>query len=147
MKVLLQKVTQASVTVDDQIVGSIGSGYLLFLGVVDGDTEEQGQWLAEKITKLRLFVGADQKMNDRSLLDVAGDILVISQFTLAADLSKGSRPDFTAAADPTVAEPLYEAFVDQLQTLGVQRVETGKFGAMMAVSLVNDGPCTLLLEK
>jgi len=147
MRLLLQKVSEASVSVDDQTVGQIGPGYLLFLGVMGGDTSAQAQLLAEKVTKLRLWPGEDGKINDRSLLDVGGDLLIISQFTLAGRLEKGNRPDYTQAAAPEEAEKLYEYFVEKLSELGVSRVEMGKFGAMMQVSLVNDGPVTLMLER
>ncbi|TSC58356.1 MAG: D-tyrosyl-tRNA(Tyr) deacylase [Candidatus Peregrinibacteria bacterium Greene0416_19] len=146
MKVLLQRVSSASVSIDGQTIGSVGQGYLLFLGVMEGDTEAQAQWLAEKVTKLRLFDSPDGKVNDRSILGVGGDILGVSQFTLAGDVGKGNRPDYTAAAKPSVAEPLYERFMQSLRGLGVARVETGRFGAHMRVELVNDGPVTLLLE-
>lgn len=147
VRLLLQKVSEASVSVDDQTVGQIGPGYLLFLGVMEGDTSAQAQLLAEKVTKLRLWTGEDGKINDRSLLDVGGDVLVISQFTLAGRLEKGNRPDYTQAAAPEEAEKLYEYFVEKLQSLGVARVETGEFGAMMQVALVNDGPVTLILDR
>ncbi|MCA9370938.1 MAG: D-tyrosyl-tRNA(Tyr) deacylase [Candidatus Peregrinibacteria bacterium] len=147
MRILLQKVTDASVAVHGDIVGQIGIGYLLFLGVLHGDTSAQAELLAEKIVKLRLFDGEDGKINDRSILDTNGEILVVSQFTLAGRTEKGNRPDYTQAADPESAGKLYEYFVRKLESLGVQRVETGEFGAHMDVMLHNDGPVTLILEK
>lgn len=147
MRLLLQRVRSASVSVDEKVIGQIKQGYLLFLGVMEGDTREQADWLAEKVTKLRLFEGTDGKINDLSLLDIGGGALVISQFTLAGDTKKGSRPDYTAAAKPDVAKPLYEHFIKALRSQGVTRVEAGEFGAYMMVTLENDGPVTLILER
>jgi D-aminoacyl-tRNA deacylase len=147
MRIVLQRVTSASVSVDKETVGSINRGFMLLLGVMEGDTEEQAMWLAEKITKLRLFDGEDGKINDRSILDIGGEILVISQFTLAGRTEKGNRPDYTKAAKPEAAEPLYEKFIDILRSLGIKNVAGGRFGAHMAVNLTNDGPVTLVLEK
>lgn len=147
MRVLLQKVSQASVTVDDSTIGAIEEGYLLFLGVMKGDTKSHADQLAEKISKLRLFEGKDGKINDLSILDVQGAALVVSQFTLAGRTEKGNRPDYTHAAPPEDAEELYEYFVDSLHRTGISAVETGTFGAMMNVDLTNKGPVTLLLEK
>ncbi|KKW38687.1 MAG: D-tyrosyl-tRNA(Tyr) deacylase [Candidatus Peribacteria bacterium GW2011_GWC2_54_8] len=118
---------------------------MLLLGVMTGDTEEQAAWLAEKILKLRLFDGADGKINDRSITDIGGGILVVSQFTLAGNLEKGNRPDFLRAAPPDEARKLYAFFVERLRGSGLT-VEIGAFGEMMQVSLVNEGPCTILLE-
>ena len=147
MRLLLQRVTAASVTVDGKTVGSIGRGHLLFLGIMHGDTDEQGKWLAEKVIKLRLFDGEDGTINDRSVLDIGGEILVVSQFTLAGKAEKGNRPDYTGAAKPDEAKKLYESFVAYLRNLGIKKVETGVFGAHMMVELVNDGPVTLVLER
>jgi D-aminoacyl-tRNA deacylase len=147
VRIVLQKVSSAAVSVDESVIGSIGEGYLLFLGVMEGDTDEQAQQLAEKIIKLRLFDGEDGKINDKSILDIGGGILVISQFTLAGKTEKGSRPDYTAAMEPAEAKRLYERFIDILSELGVQTVASGSFGAHMDVELVNDGPVTLILEK
>ncbi|MDA0375885.1 MAG: D-aminoacyl-tRNA deacylase [bacterium] len=147
MKVLLQKVTTASVTVDSELVGQIGVGYLLFIGIVRGDTSAQAELIAEKIVKIRLFDGPDGKINDTSILDAEGSILVISQFTLAGRLEKGNRPDYSQAALPEDAKVLYEYFIRKLEQLGVEKVESGEFGAYMEVSLVNDGPVTLIVEK
>ncbi len=145
MRVLLQRVKEASVTVDEEIVGSIDAGYLLLVGVTHEDTEAEVNWLADKVAGLRVFEDADEKMN-LSIQDIAGKVLSVSQFTLYGDTLKGRRPAFTQAAKPDVAETLYEKFNDRLRTHGLV-VETGKFGAMMDVALVNDGPVTLMLEK
>ncbi|WP_445001892.1 D-aminoacyl-tRNA deacylase [Exiguobacterium alkaliphilum] len=145
MRVLLQRVKQASVTVDDRIVGAIDAGYLLLVGVTHEDTEAEVNWLADKVAGLRVFEDADEKMN-LSIQDVAGKVLSVSQFTLYGDTQKGRRPAFTQAAKPDIAETLYEKFNDRLRTHGLV-VETGRFGAMMDVALVNDGPVTLMLEK
>jgi len=147
MRIVLQRVKEASVTVDGRAVGRIGQGYLLLLCIMKGDTSLQAQWLAEKIVKLRLFDSSAGKVNDRSLLDVGGAALVVSQFTLAGDIARGNRPDYTAAADPAEANILYAYFLRKLREFGVAQVECGVFGAMMDVSLINDGPVTLVLEK
>ena len=146
MRVVLQRVLEASVSVEGTVCGSVGRGYMLLLGVMNEDTAQQAEWLAEKILKLRLFDGDDGKINDQSIADIGGGILVISQFTLAGNLEKGNRPDFVRAAAPDRAKKLYEFFVEQLRRSGLA-VETGEFGAMMHVSLVNEGPCTILLER
>lgn len=147
MRIVLQKVSEASVTVDGEVIGQIKQGYLLFLGILEGDTSAQAELLAEKIVKLRLFDGENGKINDQSILDICGEILVVSQFTLAGRTEKGNRPDYTLAADPDSARQLYEYFIRKLESFGVQRVETGEFGAMMDVWLRNDGPVTLILER
>lgn len=145
MKVLLQRVSQASVQVDGSCVGSCGRGLLLLLGVTHADTAVAAAFLADKCVNLRIFPDDDGKMN-RSLLDIGGEVLLISQFTLYGDARKGRRPSFTEAAPPALAEPLYQRFADCLRAEGIN-VATGRFGAEMSVSLVNDGPVTLLLEK
>lgn len=147
MKIILQKVTEASVTVSDEIVGQIGQGYLLFIGIISGDTSAQAALLAEKIAKIRLFDSERGKINDHSIVDIQGEILVVSQFTLAGSVEKGNRPDYSAAATPDDAKVLYEYFVRKLSEFGVQKVETGEFGEYMDVSLINDGPVTLVLER
>lgn len=147
MRLVLQRVKESSVSVDGSVIGSIGAGYLILLCVMKGDTSLQAQWLAEKVAKLRLFDAPDGKVNDRSLLDIGGAILVVSQFTLAGDIAKGNRPDYTAAAGPEEAKILYEYFMKKLKELGVAKVEGGEFGAEMSVRIVNDGPVTLVLEK
>ena len=145
MRVLLQRVSRAEVRVGGRVTGAIGTGFLLLVGLTHTDTEAQVQWMAEKVTGLRLFGDADGKMN-LGLEDVGGALLVVSQFTLYGDAAKGRRPSFIDAARPEQAIPLYERFVAMLRERGV-RVETGEFGAMMDVELVNDGPVTLWLER
>ncbi len=145
MKVLIQKVLSASVTVDNQKVSEIGKGFLLFIGVEKNDDTAQADYLAKKISNLRIFEDENNKMN-LSIKDVGGEILAVSQFTLAADLSRGNRPGFETAAHPDEAKPVYEYFVKQLQALGFS-VKTGIFQADMKVALINDGPCTFVLQK
>lgn len=145
MRVLLQRVQRALVSVDAAVVGAIGPGLLLFVGVGEGDTEEQSTYLASKVVHLRIFPDESGRMN-RSLLDAGGEALVVSQFTLFADARKGRRPSFVQAAGPDLAVPLLEHFVGQLEDFGVT-VEQGEFGAMMAVELVNDGPVTIWLDS
>jgi D-aminoacyl-tRNA deacylase len=145
MRILLQRVSRASVTVDARVTGQIDRGYLLLVGITHTDTAETIQWMADKIVGLRVFTDADDKMN-LALADVGGAVLVVSQFTLYGDASKGRRPSFIDAARPEIAIPLYESFIAALRAAGVQ-VETGIFGAMMQVELVNDGPVTLWLER
>ena len=144
MRAVLQRVSRASVTIDGEVVGSIGRGLLVLLGITHADTTAGARWLAEKVIGLRIFNDADGKMN-LTLTDVGGAVLVVSQFTLYGDAQKGRRPSFIAAARPEQAIPLYEAFVNGIKALGVP-CETGRFGAMMDVELVNDGPVTLILE-
>lgn len=146
MKLLLQRVTQASVSVDERVISSIGPGYLLLLGVEQGDTSAQAQLLTQKVCKLRLFDSESGKINDRSIIDMNGEVLVVSQFTLAGSTDKGSRPDYTKAAPPEEAQVLYEYFINQFSAAGI-RVAAGQFGAYMQVELINDGPVTLLLER
>lgn len=145
MKILVQKVLNASVTVNQQLVSQIGQGFLLFIGVEKGDVKAQADFLAKKIANLRIFEDENNKMN-LSIQDVKGEILAVSQFTLAADLSRGNRPGFESAARPEEAKPLYEYFVKQLQSYNLP-VQTGIFQADMKVALVNDGPCTFILQK
>jgi D-tyrosyl-tRNA(Tyr) deacylase len=145
MRVVLQRVSRAAVRVDGTTTGAIGRGFVVLAGFAPSDTEATLAWMAEKVAGLRLFGDADGKMN-LPLSEVAGGVLVISQFTLYGDVAKGRRPSFIAAAPPAVAEPLYERFVALLRALGLT-VETGRFGAMMDVELVNDGPVTLVLER
>jgi D-tyrosyl-tRNA(Tyr) deacylase len=146
VRAVMQRVTSASVTIDGRIVGSCGPGLLVLLGVADGDGPAEADRLAGKVARLRLFENADGRF-DRSVLDAGGEVLVVSQFTLIADSrrQKGTRPDFSGAARPEVAEPLYERFCRALRDLGVP-VETGIFGARMQVELVNDGPVTVILD-
>ncbi|XKH50978.1 D-tyrosyl-tRNA(Tyr) deacylase [Chryseomicrobium palamuruense] len=145
MRIVLQRSKAASVTVDGEVVGEITHGYTLLVGITHEDTKQQADWLAAKIAGLRLFEDEEGKMN-RSLDEVAGQILSVSQFTLYGDSRKGRRPSFIEAARPEVAEPLWLYFNDQLRSHGFE-VQTGVFGAMMDVSLINDGPVTLILEK
>lgn len=145
MRVVLQRVSSASVTIEGRAVGSIGRGFLVLVGFSPTDSDEQLDWMADKIAGLRLFADAEGRMN-RSLGNVGGAVLVVSQFTLYGDARKGRRPSFTDAAPPELAEPLYERFAGALRERGVA-VETGEFGAMMDVALVNDGPVTLILER
>jgi D-tyrosyl-tRNA(Tyr) deacylase len=145
MRVLLQRVSRAEVRVDGRITGRIARGYLLLLGVSGSDDGSHAEWMAEKVAGLRLFADEQGKMN-LSLADIGGAVLVVSQFTLYGDASRGRRPSFVEAARPEQAEPLYEAFTNLLRAKGLE-VETGEFGAMMEVELVNDGPVTLWIER
>ncbi|MGE0199683.1 MAG: D-aminoacyl-tRNA deacylase [Candidatus Melainabacteria bacterium] len=147
MKCVIQRVQEARVVVDDATVGEIGAGMLVLVGFERGDTEASLAYPVDKLGKLRIFADEDGKMN-RSVQDVGGRVLVVSQFTLAGDCRKGTRPGFDGALPPQEARALYAQFVEQLQhTLGAQNVATGQFGAHMAVSLINDGPVTFLLEN
>ncbi len=145
MRVLLQRVSRAAVRVGDRTTGAIDRGFVLLVGFTHADTEANATWMAEKVAGLRLFADADDKMN-LALHDVGGAVLVVSQFTLYGDAQKGRRPSFVDAARPEQAIPLYERFVALLRERGL-RVETGEFGAMMDVELVNEGPVTLWLER
>jgi D-tyrosyl-tRNA(Tyr) deacylase len=145
MRIVLQRVREASVTIDGGVVGAIGKGFLLLVGFAPGDTEAEVVWLADKVAGLRLFADAEGKMN-LDLSAVGGEVLVVSQFTLYGDAAKGRRPSFIGAARPEEAIPLYERFVSTLRELGLT-VATGRFGAEMQVALINDGPVTLLLER
>jgi len=145
VKIVLQRVKQAAVEVNKQTVGQISKGVCLLIGVEKGDTEEETLYLAHKITELRIFPDEEGKMN-LSLLDILGEVLAVSQFTLAASLKKGRRPSFDNAEDPERAERLFRFFVDMIKEKGI-KVETGVFGALMDVRLVNDGPVTFILEK
>lgn len=146
MRIVLQRVSRASVTIDGEVVGRVGRGFLLLVGFREGDDEETLRWMAEKVVGLRLFNDEAGKMN-LGLEDVGGGLLVVSQFTLYGDTRRGRRPSFIEAAPPEVAIPLYDRFVELLRRLLPGRVETGEFGAMMEVELVNDGPVTLILER
>ena len=145
MKAVIQRVSSASVVVEGKTLGAIDQGYLILLGVHESDTEHEADLLAKKVASLRIFEDEDEKMN-LSLLDIGAGVLVISQFTLLANTKKGNRPSFIEAARPEQAIPLYERFMAQLKENGVQDVQCGEFGADMAVSLVNDGPVTILLD-
>ncbi len=145
MRVVLQRVSYGAVRVEGEIVGAIERGFVILVGVGHADGDDQAQWLARKIAGLRVFEDADGKFN-RSLLDVGGGCLVVSQFTLYADARKGRRPSFTDAALPEIAEPLIERFAAMLCQAGIERVEMGVFGALMQVEIHNDGPVTILLD-
>jgi D-tyrosyl-tRNA(Tyr) deacylase len=145
MRAVIQRIKEGSVTVDDREVARSGTGLLVLLGVNRGDTETDVQYMADTVSRLRIFEDAEGKMN-RSLIEIGGEMLVVSQFTLYGDCRKGRRPSFTEAAPPDLAESLYERFVSFVKEKGL-RVGTGRFGAAMAVSLVNDGPVTLILES
>lgn len=145
MRVVLQRVTSATVKIDGAVTGEIGPGLVLLLGIAKGDGPEDVEYVVNKCAGLRIF-GDDQGKMNRSLLDVGGEVLAISQFTLFGDTRKGRRPSFESAAPPERAEPLYELAVERLREQGI-RVATGRFGAFMEVSLVNDGPVTLTVES
>ncbi len=144
MRALIQRISEASVSVDGEAIGRSGPGLLILVCAMQGDTEDKPAQLAAKISKLRIFKDEAGKMN-RSIVDIGGSALVVSQFTLAADTSRGNRPGFSAAAAPADGERLYEAFAGEMGKLGIA-TETGRFGADMAVSLVNDGPVTIWVE-
>ena len=146
MRLVLQRVKNASVTVGDERVSEIGAGLLLLVGVAVNDAEAQADWLAEKISGLRIFNDGEGKMN-LSVRDVEGEVLAVSQFTLLADTRKGKRPSFVHAAPPEEAERLFDYFCERLREAGAAPVKTGVFGAMMDVALVNDGPVTIILER
>ncbi len=145
MRAVVQRVSEAAVRVDGEVVGAIGPGLLVLLAVAPEDGEAQVRWLADKVANLRVHADGQGRMN-RSLLDVGGGALVVSQFTLYGDCRRGRRPSFVGAARPEHAEPLVTRFAARLRDLGVAPVETGVFGAHMAVSLVNDGPVTLVVD-
>lgn len=144
MRALLQRVSEASVRVDDQVIGQIGPGLLILVCAMQGDDDQKSALLAQKVSKLRIFADEAGKMN-KSVLDVGGSALVVSQFTLAGDTSRGNRPGFSQAAPPDEGRALYEAFQRDLSALGIP-IATGQFGADMKVSLINDGPVTLWLD-
>ena len=145
MKVVIQRVSRASVTIDQEVKSSIGKGMLVLLGVADGDTQEDAQWLAKKIAALRIFDDSNGVMNE-NITTVGGEVLVVSQFTLLASYKKGNRPSWIHAAEHSVSIPLYEYFCEQLSTLMDTKVQTGEFGADMKVELVNDGPVTICMD-
>lgn len=146
MRIVLQRVKSASVTVGRERISEINSGLLLLVGVGVGDTETEADWLAEKISGLRVFEDEEGKMN-RGVREVGGEVLAVSQFTLMADTRKGKRPSFVKAAAPEKAEPIFDHFCEKLRETGVETVKKGRFGAMMDVSLTNDGPVTIVLER
>lgn len=144
MKVLIQRVKKASVTIDNNLYSSINNGILALVGIEKGDTQGEVQKLAKKIVNLRIFPDENDKMN-RSIIDIRGEMLIVSQFTLCGDCKKGTRPSFDKSASPEDANKLYEDFIKEVQTYGIQ-TGTGQFGAMMDVELINDGPVTFMLE-
>ena len=144
MLALLQRVCEASVTVDSAVIGQIDKGLMVLVCAEKGDTEDQARKLAQKLLRYRVFSDENGKMN-RSVKDVVGDVLLVSQFTLAADTNSGNRPSFTSAADPETGRRLYEVFVDEVRLSGL-KTQTGRFGADMKVALINDGPVTFLLK-
>jgi len=146
VRVVLQRVKSASVTIDGERISEIGQGLLLLVGVAGGDGEEEADWLADKVAGLRIMGDVEKKMN-LSVRDVGGEILAVSQFTLLADTRKGKRPSFVRAAPPDEAEKLFDYFCERLREAGAGPVKTGSFGAMMDVALVNDGPVTIVLER
>jgi D-aminoacyl-tRNA deacylase len=145
MRAILQRVSEARVEIDGETVGEIGRGLLVLLGVAKSDTAEQARWLADKTVSLRIFNDAEGKMN-KDVAEVGGAILVVSQFTLYGDCSKGRRPSFIDAAPPETAIPLYEGFINAIKAHGIPTA-SGRFGAMMQVQLINDGPVTLILDS
>lgn len=146
MRVVIQRVTSSQVTVDGEVIGTIGRGLNLLVGIADTDTDTELDWMVQKCLDLRLFADDETGRFAKSVRDINGELLVISQFTLYGDCRKGRRPSFDRAANPTTAELLYDRFVAKLKASGL-RVETGQFGAMMQVTIVNDGPVTILLER
>ena len=146
MRVVLQRVKNASVAVGGERISEIGPGLLLLVGVAAGDGEDEADWLAKKVAGLCVVADEEGRMN-RSVVESGGGILAVSQFTLLGDARKGRRPSFVGAAPPEVAEPLFDLFCEKLRENGVRAVETGRFGAMMDVALVNDGPVTIVLER
>jgi D-tyrosyl-tRNA(Tyr) deacylase len=146
LRIVLQRVKEASVTVAGEKISSIGPGLLLLVGVAGNDGEPEADWLAEKVAGLRIVADEDGKMN-LSLRDTGGAVLAVSQFTLLADTRKGKRPSFVGAAPPDEAARLFDYFCERLRSAGVTSVETGRFGAMMDIALVNDGPVTIVLER
>lgn len=146
MRAVVQKVSHASVVVDGELIGEIAKGLLVLLAFTHDDTTEDIDWMIRKLTRLRIFEDAEGKMN-LSVEDMQGDLLIVSQFTLYADSTKGNRPSFIQAAPPAVSIPLYEQFLQKLRAVFAGRVETGRFGADMKVSLVNEGPVTIILDS
>lgn len=146
MRIILQRVSSASVTIEGRIAGQIGKGLLVLLGITHDDTAQDIDWIIKKLVQLRIFNDSEGKMN-LSLEDVQGELLVVSQFTLYADAKKGNRPSYIRSAPPAISIPIYEQFLQTLRSRFQGKVETGEFGAMMDVALVNDGPVTILLDS
>lgn len=145
MKAVIQRVSEASVTIDNEKVANIGTGLLILVGIEDADTPEDINWLTSKIAQLRIFNDENHVMN-KSVKDVDGDVIVVSQFTLHASTKKGNRPSYIKASKPNIAIPLYEAFVESMEKAMEKKVQTGEFGADMKVSLINDGPVTIIID-
>ena len=145
MRAVIQRVTEASCRVDDNVTGAIGAGFLILFGIEEADTDDDLQWLAQKITNLRVF-GDENGLMNKALADINGGILLISQFTLFAQTKKGNRPSFIRAARPDKAIPMYEQMIKALETLTDKKIETGIFGADMKISLLNDGPVTIIMD-
>ena len=145
MRTVIQRVSEASVTIDNEKVAKIKNGMLIFLGIVDQDTQEDIKWLSNKIVNLRIFADENGVMN-RSLIDTNGDAIIVSQFTLHANTKKGNRPSYIKAAKPNFAIPMYQDFVNQLEQDLNKKVQTGQFGADMKIELVNDGPVTIIID-
>ncbi len=146
MKVVIQRVSSASVTIETEIVANIQSGLLVLVGIEDGDSVEDINWLSQKVINLRIFGDENEVMN-LSVKDIQGDIIIVSQFTLHASTKKGNRPSYIKASKPEIAVPLYEKFVQQMELELGKRIQTGKFGADMKVALVNDGPVTIIIDS
>lgn len=146
MKVVVQRVSRANVAVEEEIKGSIDRGLLLLVGIHENDDMDTIRWVANKVLKLRIFEDEEGKLN-KSVTDVGGGVLVVSQFTLYGNVSKGTRPSFIEAAKPEIAEPLYDKMIDYFKNKSELQIESGVFGAMMDVELINDGPVTILIEK
>ncbi|WP_069132101.1 D-aminoacyl-tRNA deacylase [Rhodohalobacter halophilus] len=146
MKIVVQRVKRASVKVNNEVTGKINRGLMLLVGIHESDTKKEIDWCCRKISRLRIFEDEEGKMN-RSVEDINGGILVVSQFTLYGDTRKGTRPSFIEAAKPKVAEPLYDYMIDRFKQITNLLIEEGKFGAMMEVDLINDGPVTIIVEK
>lgn len=146
MKVVVQRVSRARVTIENEVLGSINRGLLLLVGIHGNDSIEVMKWVSDKVMKLRIFEDDEGRMN-RSVKEVGGEILVVSQFTLYGNVQKGTRPSFTEAAKPEKAEPLYNQMINYLKSSSNLKIESGEFGAMMDVELVNDGPVTILVDK
>ena len=146
MKIVVQRVKEASVEIGNEISGTINTGLLIFLGIENEDGQEDINWLVKKIINLRVFPDDEDKMN-LSLKDIEGELLVVSQFTLHASVKKGNRPSFTKSGKPELAKKLYEDFIETLQEGSVTRIQTGRFGAAMQISLINDGPLTFILDS
>jgi D-aminoacyl-tRNA deacylase len=146
MRVVIQKVTEAKVTIEGRMISSVGKGLLVLLGIEDADTEEDIEWLSKKLVQLRIFNDKNDIMN-LSVTDVGGDIMIVSQFTLHASTKKGNRPSYIRASKPDIAIPMYEKFIRHTEEAVGRKVATGIFGAMMEVSLVNDGPVTIIIDS